>query len=298
VLERLSALGHRVVGCDIYPKEWNIAACESDVFFQAVEATDAIGYLEQLLEMVEREQVDYLIPLTDVEVDVLCAAKERFAALGCTVCTPNEPAVCLCRNKLAMADKLAADRLCRTIPTISPYGWMPKEFPLLLKPVRGRSSQGQVVVRSSDAFFAALQERDDYIAQPFMEGDVFTVDVARDVHGNVQALARREFLRTVNGLGVTVRILPGHILEDVCAGIAACVDIVGVVNMEFIHHGGDYFFLEVNPRFSGGVGFSMLAGVDFPALNLRCHSGDAIGKRADIYEMTLTRSIRMVQTGG
>ena len=297
MLDRLRALGHRVVGCDIYPREWNITSCEVDVFFQAVRAADGMGYTEQMLQAVERESVDYLIPLTDVEVDALCGAKERFAALGCTLCMPDEPAVRLCRDKLAMAESLSADKLCCTIPTVSPYGWTPREFPLLLKPLRGRSSQGQVVVRSREAFFFALQEREDFIAQPFIEGDVLTVDVARDTCGNVQALTRRELLRTANGLGVTVRILPEHALDAVCASIAARARLVGVVNMEFIHHGEDYFFLEVNPRFSGGVGFSVLAGVDFPALNLICHTGGVIGERAEVAKMTLTRGVKVVRTG-
>ena len=35
VIERLHALGLRVVGCDIYPRAWNVASGEVDVFFQA-----------------------------------------------------------------------------------------------------------------------------------------------------------------------------------------------------------------------------------------------------------------------
>ena len=134
VLDRLHTLGHRVVGCDIYPREWNNVSCKVDAFFQAIQAADAAAYAMQLLDVVKREHVDYLIPLTDVEVDVLCAMKERFAAQGCLVCTPDEPATRLCRNKLAMTEALSADGLCCTIPTISPYGWEPKEkdFPCCL----------------------------------------------------------------------------------------------------------------------------------------------------------------------
>lgn len=32
VIERLHALGLRVVGCDIYPRAWNVASGEVDVF--------------------------------------------------------------------------------------------------------------------------------------------------------------------------------------------------------------------------------------------------------------------------
>ena len=294
----LRAMGHRVVGCDIYPRAWNAASNDVDAFFQAVLATDRDAYITQMEEAVGREKVEYLIPLTDVEVDVLCAEKARFARLGCTVCTPDEPAARLCRNKLEMAQALEADGICRTIPTVSPYGREPRddEFPIMLKPLSGRSSQGQVIARTLEDYRAALSRRSDYIAQPFIEGDIYTVDVARDLYGNVQCLARRELLRTVNGLGTTVRILPGHPLEKICAQIACRAGIVGVVNMEFIGSGDDFYFLEVNPRFSGGVGFSIAAGVDFARLEILCHEGEEIGRRPDVQEMTITRRMETVIT--
>ena len=296
VLAQLRGLGHRVVGCDIYPQAWNIVSTEVDAFFQAVLATDEEAYVHQLMDAVECEHVDFLIPLTDLEVDVLCRCKANFASLGCTVCTPDEPAAALCRDKLRMAQALAG--ICRTIPTRSPYGWEPEEsdLPLMLKPRSGRSSQGQVIARTKESFHSALSARADYIAQPFIEGSVFTVDVARDLYGNTQCLVRQELLRTVNGLGTTVCILPGHALEEVCAAIAAKAGIVGVVNMEFIGHGDEFYFLEVNPRFSGGVGFSIAAGVDFAALEILCHDGEFIGPRKAVQPMTITRRIDMVIT--
>lgn len=294
----LRALGHRVIGCDIYPQSWNAASCEVDVFFQAVLTTDRDAYIAQMEEAVQREHIDYLIPLTDVEVDVLCGEKARFAHLGCTVCTPDEPAARLCRNKLDMAEMLSAKGVCLTIPTASPYGREPleSEFPIMLKPLSGRSSQGQMLVRTKEAYLSAISQRSDLIAQPFIEGDIYTVDVARDLYGNTLCLARRELLRTVNGLGTTVRILPGHPLESICSDIAREAGIVGVVNMEFIGHGNDFYFLEVNPRFSGGVGFSTAAGFDFPAWEVLCHEGDMLPSAPAASEMTLTRRTDVVVT--
>ncbi|MEG2316909.1 MAG: ATP-grasp domain-containing protein [Clostridia bacterium] len=298
VCQQLHALGHRVIGCDIYPRAWNIASCAVDVFFQAEYAANADAYVRQLLDAVETYALDYLIPLTDVEVDVLCARKPQFQALGCTVCTPDEPVARLCRDKLAMAEQLCASAICTTIPTFSPYGRTPKseDFPLLLKPLHGRSSQGLVVTHTPAAFAAALATREDYIAQPYLQGDVWTVDVAMDRFGHVQTLARKELLRTVTGLGTTVCISPSHALDTICAAIAAHAGIIGAVNMEFIEHEGQFYFLEVNPRFSGGLGFSLAGGVDFTALHIACHAGESIGARGKAKAVILTRRIEAVVT--
>lgn len=297
-IDSLHQAGHRVVGCNLYPQSWNVESTLVDAFFQALPATDAPAYLNQLVEAVQREHAAFLIPLTDVEVDVLCSQKARFAALGCTVCTPDEPETRLYRNKRDMAQALTAAGVCRTIPTVSPYGLKPVEsdFPMMLKPQSGRSSQGLQVVYNEAGFRAALALREDYIAQPYLPGDVFTVDVARDLYGNVQTLVRQELLRTVNGLGTTVRILPEHPLGETAAAIANLTGLVGVVNMEFIRHGEESYFLEVNPRFSGGIAFSRAAGVNFVALELLCHQGRSIGSRGAVTEMVLTRRMEVLRT--
>ena len=298
VNDRLHALGHRVIGCDLYPRAWNAVSGEVDEFFQIEPASNTEAYLCRLFEAVERYRPDYLIPLTDVEVDVLCPLCSRLATLGCALCAPDASAARLCRDKQAMAQRLSSKGICRTIPTFSPYSRQPKpsEYPLMLKPLRGRSSQGQSVAHNQPEYAIALASRPDLIAQPYLKGDVYTVDVARDAHGQTQALARRELLRTQNGLGTTVETLPEHPLNAICARIAETAGIVGVVNMEFISQGDDYYFLEVNPRFSGGIGFSVAAGIDFPALALLCRDGAAIGPRKPARALILTRKISLLAT--
>ena len=54
--------------------------------------------MEQLKEAVRRDRLDFLIPLTDPEVDALAPRKAEFRALGCTVCVPEEPVAALCRR--------------------------------------------------------------------------------------------------------------------------------------------------------------------------------------------------------
>lgn len=273
VARRYQALGHAVFGCDIYPRAWTPLAGEID-FFQTRLATEGEPYVEQLREAVLRDRLDFLIPLTDPEVDALAPRKAEFQALGCTVCVPEERVAALCRRKDKMNRFLAEKQVCRLIPTESAVSGQPCPFPFpaMVKPRSGRSSLGQAVAADEKSYQTALAGREDCIVQPFLEGDIFCVDVARDAFGHTRAAARQELLRNKSGLGMTVEVLPGHPLEAVCAAIAEAVGLVGVVNMEFIRHGDDFFFLEVNPRFSGGVGFSMAAGMDFAEMMLCCHS--------------------------
>lgn len=292
--QSLKNAGYRVLGCDIYPKAWNVNAAEMDAFWTVPLATDADAYADALLTAVKRQGIDFIIPLTDVEVDALCTRKQAFREAGAVLCCPDAAVADLCRDKLRMADELDRAGLCHVIPT-----WRPDTlpnghaFPLMLKPLRGRSSQAQVIAHSEGELQQALRLREDYILQPYLVGDIFTVDCARDAQGNVITLTRHELLRTVNGLGTAVEICPDHELDTVCKRILAYADIVGVVNMEFIHHEGAYYFLEVNPRFSGGVGFSTLAGYDFVLAMLRCHAGQALTPPPAFGRMTIAQRYEM-----
>ena len=293
VLRRYQAAGLRVIACDIYPRSWNAAPLAADDFFQALTVHDEAAYVQQMLDAVRRYRVDALIPLTDPEVDVLCAHGEAFRQAGCLLCTPHENTVHMCRDKLLMARRLEAAGVCRTIPTYTAMS-APDAFPMMLKPRSGRSSQGQMVVHNREELEAAAAKREDYIAQPFLTGNIFTVDVARDADGRTQTLVRQELMRTGNGLGTTVEVYDNHPLEQICAAIADAAGLCGVVNMEFIHHEGDFYFLEVNPRFSGGTGFSQKAGMDVAMLMLQCHQGLPIGERGPIRPGIYTRQVEII----
>lgn len=46
--------------------------------------------------------------------------------------------------------------------------------------------------------------------------------------------------------------------------------------MEFIVNNGEYYLIDINPRFSAGVGFSKLAGYDFVKNHLLCFMNEDI----------------------
>ena len=295
--QSLKAAGYRVIGCDIYPRAWNVNAGDMDAFFTVPLAIDADAYAAALLAAVREYKLDLIIPLTDVEVDALSTRKDVFHAAGATVCCPDAAAADLCRDKLRMARELEAVGACEVIPTYT-AATLPDSppYPLMLNPLRGRSSQAQAVAHSAQELAQTLRQRDDYIIQPYLTGDIFTVDCARDRFGNSVTLTRRERLRTVNGLGTAVEICPNHPLDAACARILAYANVIGTVNMEFIGHDDSYRFLEVNPRFSGGVGFSLLAGYDFVLALVRCHAGEALPPPPAFRHMTLAQRYEMCVT--
>lgn len=286
--------GYDVVGCDIYPAEWVANSLEVDQFYQAPYATEQERYLQFLEHICRLEQIDFLVPLTDVEIDALQSwrAKEEETKVrfgGAVLCISDYETVAICRNKKRMEEFLKERSLCQTIPgkLLSQITQWRGGYPAVMKPFDGRSSQELMIVENEAQFVYAkslFEGREEQIlVQPKIKGGVVTTDILRDPRsGFCVCLARRELLRTSNGAGTSVQVFHDPKLESQCRAIAEAIGIRGCVNFEWIESQEGWYFLECNPRFSGGLAFSCLAGYDMAKNHLRCFAGGEIERMGSI----------------
>ncbi len=295
--------GYRVVGCDIYPAAWVVNSMEADCFYQAPLAADEKAYREFLRQVCRQEAVDYVLPLTDVEIDAFWQWQTAEEELGAVVCMSGRDTIALCRNKQLLEPFLRERKLCRTIPGQSLSGFIEEEedtgyelvsYPVILKPQNGRSSQGLWKVENPQQMRIAAEffqeETERYLVQPHITGDVVTVDVVRNPQtGDCVCLPRRELLRTLNGAGTSVYVFRDEMLEGQCRQIAEALDICGCVNFEWIEHEEEWYFLECNPRFSGGVAFSCMAGYDMVGSHMRCFEGKEMEPLGEVAGQYLAR---------
>ena len=270
VIRELKEAGCRIVGTDINPKELIAMSAEADVFENLPRCDAGEAYVDALAGLIRREKADAVLPLTDAELDVLSEVRDRLQP-AVLWASPAE-AVRISRDKVK--SRAAAERAgAKVIPTELLAEALPAELltapglPLILKPRDGRSSQGLYRIRTEKELSGALEviagtgREKDYLVQPLIEGRIVTVDVVRFPDGRCTALPREEYVRTWNGAGLSVHVFRDSALEETCRAVAEELGVLGCVNFEFIHaEDGTYYFMECNPRFSGGTGFSIAAG--------------------------------------
>lgn len=275
IIKVLHRTGYYVVGTDIYPGEWVVDSGNVDKFYRISRAAEQDAYVNQLLEICRKEKIDYIFPLTDAEIDVLNKSRGKFDSVS-KLCISDYETICICRDKRKTTDIVGPKGICPMIPDYDiadlAKGSIP--FPIISKPVDGRSSLGFKIFEEEEDFYRHCHRSDckNYLFQPYIAGNVVTVDVVRDKKtGQCVAVARREMLRTPNGAGLSVQVFRDVQLEKDCAVLAGALGITGCVNFEFIEtNEGIRYFLECNPRFSGGLEFSILSGYDFVSNHLRC----------------------------
>lgn len=294
VIKKLHQNGYFVVGTDIYPREWVVDAQNVDKFYRVPKAVEGEKYICRLLEICEKNKIDFLFPLIDPEIDILNVHRERFDQLSVKLCMSDYDTLKICRNKRKIEEFLRAADVCTVIDS---YDYkkikdIAISYPVVCKPVNKRSSQDLKIFDDAKSLYEFYDKiaPERYLFQPYILGNIITVDAVRDYYGNCVSVSRRELLRTTNGAGISVRIFRNQALKKSCEKIAELLDIIGCVNFEFIEAGdGRYYFMECNPRFSGGVEFSVLAGYDFVTNHLKCFKNEEIESLTGIKEHYIAR---------
>ena len=275
IIKQLHKAGHRVVGCDIYPREWHYEASLCDDFRQAPYA-NSDQYIPFLIQFAKESGAKYIFPLTDLEIDVIDVYRDLFVKEGITICMSSKETLSIARNKLILYGTFENDANVASIPTYTYDNLNKLSFPCVAKPYNGRSSEGLYYIHEIGQL-GIIKEKSLYIFQECIDGVVCTVDYVREPNSRRNfCVPREELLRTKNGAGITVRIFHNSKLEELVNYIGNKLNIVGTVNMEFINKGDIFYLIDINPRFSAGIAFSCKTGYDFVNAHLDCFIGNDI----------------------
>lgn len=273
VIEKLRDLRNiQITGCDIYPRDWLPNSRLIDVFYQVPKATtNPANYVDALKNICLTNAIDYIFPLTDPEIDAINDNLAAFADLPSILCMSKSKTVKLCRNKYLLYRFFRNSTIVRPIPTYN-YSEMirlARAFPIIAKPRLGRSSEGVLYLLTAEAL-DSINNKSEYVFQPVIPGDIFTVDLIRDSFGNSFSIERKELIRTTNGAGLSVEVQNNPEIKQIVKHIGDSLDVSGCINIEFIFDGTSYYLMDINPRFSAGVSFSVFSGYDMVGNHLKC----------------------------
>lgn len=289
-ITRLKEEEHFVVGCDIYPGEWHYETKLCDLFVQAPYTTKEDTYIQFLIDTCNQYNLGYIIPLTDLEIDVINRQRSKIEDLGIVLCMQASGVLKIARDKFNLSKVCEEDPNIPSVKTCL-LSEIPADFrfPCIAKPYNGRSSEG-LIRNASKEQLLAIENKDVYIIQEQLDGRVFCVDYCRSAKTGVDcAVPRQELLRTSNGAGLTVQIVSDESLIKLVSYIGNKLNINGCVNMEFILNDGKYYLIDINPRFSAGVAFSVESGYDMIINHIRCFINQEVDSQIDVEERIIIK---------
>lgn len=218
-------------------------------------------WLEALVELCKRLDIQYIFPAYDDVIVALSAARDRIPA---TLVTSNHDACITTRSKSATYRRLAG---IVPVPRVYSSASEVAAFPVLVKPDKGQGSSHVTLVHAREQLETALAVTPEPIICEYLPGEEFTVDCFSSQSKGLLFAGARRRRRIRNGISVNT------ITEDLPEAWHLAERIGRELNLR-----GAWFFqlkrntdgalalLEVAPRIAGAMAAHRVCGVNFPLL--------------------------------
>lgn len=166
------------------------------------------------------------------------------------------------------------------------------DFPLIAKPDKGSASQGIIKINNQEEL-DLLHDPEQYLIQQFVDAAEYTVDAYRSIsHGNINFVVPRIRLETQGGEAVKARTVRHRRIEQLSREIIEKSGLRGAITLQFLEDRktGEIYFMEVNPRFGGGVVTSFGAGIDIAGIVMADFQNELLPEKHDWEEgLTMLR---------
>lgn len=260
--------------------------CRSRIRYPSAK-DDVAGFQTALLEHLQNEKFDVLLPLSDYTQLAICEIREQVESLTRLALSANA--------SIARAqDKLATLELARELGIGIPETHAPASrteleeisaeinYPCVLKPRSGAGARETYIVESREMLLrchAQLPLRNDRVydyrplVQDYIPGRVHDVG-ALCCNGEARALLTQVRLRmhpAAAGIGIDNLTTRDPELQELATRLLDRLDWHGPAQVEFKRdeRDGEPKLMEINPRFWGTLDLAVRAGIDFPTLAVR-----------------------------
>lgn len=247
------------------------AVYDADKFYLVPRIT-APDYLDIILDICKKEQIDGVFSLIDPELSMLAKERERFLEIGTTpVISPYE-LVETCFDKYRMYQMLNKMQ----IPTGKCY--VDKEafyaakanseiaYPVFVKPVKGSASININQVSSDEEIELLFRLYDDLMIQEYMNGQEYGADVYIDMKSGkcTSIFVKKKIKMRAGETDKSVSVKEPELFSMLQDFVEKC-GFRGMIDIDIFLIDGVYYISEVNPRFGGGYPHAYACGVNMPA---------------------------------
>jgi carbamoyl-phosphate synthase large subunit len=242
----------------------------------AVPRIDDPQYVPALRELCERHGVRAVVPLTDLDLEVLAHAR-----------VAGELPALVPQPEIARAtfDKYETHLLLSKLGLPSPPTVLPGEeverYPVMIKPRQGSGARS--IHRADDA--RAAEFFVDYVREPtmvqkFMDGPEFSIDCLSDLEGRCLNAIPRTMIESRGGESIKGTVIDDGELVALGARVVEALGVRGPCTVQvFRDKDIGLGITDVNTRFGGAFPapmYAALPGFTYPELIVRMAAGESV----------------------
>lgn len=230
----------------------------------SIPLADSPDFVEAISTICNDEKIDLLILGVDEELYYRDQIAEKISVVTKLFC-PSQSVINLMLDKYELMMFLTSNRL--TAPETILYSDEHKlEYPLILKPRKGRGSRGVYLVYNREELMCyrllSKVTDNDLVLQEYAQGQEYTVMLVSDINNVLQAVVPVR-VDIKKGITIKAEIVKNDKIINYCKTIHKLINGSGIYNIQLIETiSGDIMPFEINPRISTTSCMSIVAGID------------------------------------
>ena len=269
----------RLIGADMNDDKTMLEMVDA---YYPVPRGDAHNYVDVLLDICKKENVDVVLPIMSVELNALAENRERFEAIGTKVGVSDIKPLTIANDKLKLFDYMtsagipcAAYQAVYSIEelneAVKSFGYPEKK--VCLKATNGSGSRGFRILDANQSKFDAFihQKPSSCFAtlEEDLPGEEYTVDLLAD-NGKVLYNCCRRSLNMENSIMLDGIVEDNEAVKILCATVTESLGLDGNIGFDIKERAdGTPIIMECNPRITAGIPAFAAAGVNLPYLNVK-----------------------------
>lgn len=218
--------------------------------------------IQDLKNKIKKNNIHLILANTDPATLILSKLKEDKFCKDKLI-TSNLKYSTICYDKLKIDKVLSKSKKILVIPRNS------QKYPKFIKPRFGSGSLLSKKINNKKELtkIKRILKTKNFLIQDYISGKEITVDVYTNKFGKYIASVCRNRIVVSHGESIVTETFLDKKLEEQVIIILKILknSLIGPLTFQFIKNKDRYFFLEINPRLSGGINASISSGLNVPS---------------------------------
>lgn len=259
------------------------------------------NYIPFLLEYCQKNAIDIVISLFDIDLLMLARHKEEFEKIDTKVIVSDPQIVEMCNDKWKTYNFLKKNCFHTPLSFLNMNEVVEKiaagelRYPIVVKPRYGCGSISVAIAYDEEDLCYLTKKANEDIANSYLKyesavsddkviyqeclmGQEYGADIINDLYGETQSVIVRKKLAMRSGETDTAQLVNEPIIKDTLIKLGRVTKHIANMDCDvFLVHGVPYV-LEMNARFGGGYPFSHMGGCNLPKAIVNWVVGKTVDK--------------------
>ena len=260
------------------------------------------NYIPFLIEYCEKNRIDIIISLFDIDLLMLAKHKKEFLEIGTKVIVSDPEVIEICNDKWMTYEFLIKNgfnapksflSIDEVIEHIQDGGL---SYPIVVKPRYGCGSISIAIaydeedliyltkkankeISSSYLKYESTATEEKIIYQECLNGQEYGADIINNLNGETQNVIVRKKIAMRSGETDIAELVDEPFVRDELTRLGAITKHIANMDCDVFLVEGKPYILEMNARFGGGYPFSHMGGCNLPQAIVNWVEGKEVSKK-------------------